>query len=208
VKIKLLALLILALLTLGSFIVVSAESVKGESSNSTIAELNNNNTDSSTFESLRSELKQSYDSQVTNHAGYFVTILIGISAVIVTRDFNTLFKKHRLLLIFAVAFLLSSLAYFGYRLVYWSWMGTEVLLVTSPQATINNQTSIFGIQNYLNGNFTAISKSDNYGLFYRTASFFYNIDQQWFIPFSFLIVLASSYFLSYCKVYYWLFYKK
>ena len=48
------------------------------------------------FENLRTALMNSYNSQVTNHVGYLVALVVGLFVLISSNDFLKFYKKHRI----------------------------------------------------------------------------------------------------------------
>jgi hypothetical protein len=104
--------------------------------------------DLSTFEDLRMSLANTYNSQTITHAGYFLAIL-AIFATLISR-IDTLYLHLTKYTKAIFAFFAGSFLYSGYRLLYWSWLGSGVLNVTKAQAlSMNEDTVIYSIQSYL-----------------------------------------------------------
>jgi uncharacterized protein YqgQ len=122
---------------------------------------------------------QSYYTQVTNHASYIVTLTIGIAALIVSKDIREFFRKHKLILCLTLALLFALIVYFAYRIVYWSWMTSEVTRITQSDLTaLNESTDYVRIYHILNERFIGLVSDNQTGLIYRVASIFYIIDQK------------------------------
>lgn len=100
-------------------------------------------------------LANSYNSQTITHAGYFIAFLAVFATLIsridiVKKEFTRFVKP-----LFGVLF--GLFLYAGYRMMFWSWLGSEVLTVTPTQAIEQGQTTlIYGIQFYLLESFKKI----------------------------------------------------
>lgn len=107
-----------------------------------------NDTEISKFEDLRLGLANSYNSQTITHAGYFIGFL-AVFATLISR-IDTLRNECSRFIKSIFGMLVGLFLYAGYRLLFWSWLGSEVLTVTPAQAIAQEQnTLIYGIQFYL-----------------------------------------------------------
>jgi hypothetical protein len=141
------------------------------------------------FESLRTALINSYNSQTTNHAGYVIALIVGIFVLISSGDLIKLFNNHKTWFLFALSLPISLIEYFGLKIVFWAWMSSEVLTVTEQQAlNMNKPTIINGIQAYLIWYFTNNIHGFNLT---KISSVLYGLDQKvWFGSFFLLFILT------------------
>jgi very-short-patch-repair endonuclease len=102
------------------------------------------------FESLRTALMNSYNSQTTNHVAVVVALTVGIFVLVSTKGFRELYYKHRTWFLFVLSLPFSLVEYFAERTLFWAWMSSMVLTVTQAQArSMHPTTIIYGIQTYL-----------------------------------------------------------
>jgi hypothetical protein len=105
--------------------------------------------DLSGFEALRMGLANTYNSQTITHAGYFLGFL-AIFVTLVTKIEEIRKHCYRFVEPIIFGFITGLFLFSGYRMLFWSWMGSEVLTVTETQAISQGQnTLISGIQRYL-----------------------------------------------------------
>ena len=93
-----------------------------------------------------------YNTQALTHAGYIVALVIGLFTLFSDSSIkswcgSTDGKKRAIIYIF-LSFVLSLVGYAAFRLIFWSWLGSEVLIVTVGSAmNAGGQTWICAIQN-------------------------------------------------------------
>jgi hypothetical protein len=102
--------------------------------------------DLSKFEDSRNTLSSNYNGQTLAHAGYLLTFIAVLATLFTKHEF---FSKHwwgRVIFGGILGLILFSF----YRLIYWSWLGNQVLVVTPQQAFSTGElTLVGGIQDYL-----------------------------------------------------------
>jgi hypothetical protein len=135
---------------------------------------------------MRVALLNTYSAEITAHAGLIVTVVIGLAAIIYQSKIDPTFiigkdLKNKLVRYFPIAFLLSAIFYFSYRLVFWSSMASCVLNVPPPTSLSINETEIYWLHTQTA---SAFSKND------FLPSWFYSIDQSWFTGASMAIILV------------------
>jgi hypothetical protein len=144
------------------------------------------------FESLRTALMNSYNSQTTNHVAVVVALTVGIFILISTKDFRDLYKSYRKLFLFVLSLPISLIAYFAYRMIFWAFMSSEVLTVTENEAIHNESagapTVISGIQTYLTNYLS--------NHVHTLSSTLYQLDQKQFGA-SFILLLVLTFSLIY-----------
>ncbi len=107
------------------------------------------------IDALRIALMQSYDSQVTNHAGYIIAISVGFATILISKDATDFLLKYRLFFVAILVFYLSTLCYFASRTAYWSWLRAIVLEVKAEEAkrfkrkTLAKNLEYFAIDHFL-----------------------------------------------------------
>ncbi len=95
--------------------------------------------DPAEFETLRSTLVSTYNSQTTAHVGYIIAFAIGIAAILYQIDFKTFFKdypskKQRYPLFYVpLSGLIGGIVFLFYRVIFWAYMSTYVLRVPATQ---------------------------------------------------------------------------
>lgn len=115
--------------------------------NTTLAN-NTQGFDLTTFEDMRMKLAETYNSQTITHAGYFLALLAIVATLLSRMDILLKDCKKIIKPIFSI--LVGLFFYSFYRLLYWSWLGSQVLVVTPAEALSVNQPSIvYGIQCFL-----------------------------------------------------------
>lgn len=92
------------------------------------------NITASEFEDLRIALMNNYNTEALTHAGYIVALIIGVCALFASDAFIGLYtsrNKVRLGVFYVIlSSSLSLIGYFAIRLLFWSWLGSEVLIIT------------------------------------------------------------------------------
>jgi hypothetical protein len=140
-------------------------------------------TDLATYENLRIALMNSYNAEVTSHVGYIVTLTIAIATATIV------LKSYKKLFVMSLAFLFSAIIYFAYRIIFWAWMGSEALTVTTSEVALNGQaTDIYSIQILLKNRFIS-QKLDLFNPYYLLSSRFYFMDNNIFPLLSFILIL-------------------
>jgi hypothetical protein len=139
-------------------------------------------TDLATYENLRIALMNTYNSEVTSHLGYIVTLTIAIATATIV------LKAYKKLFVASLAFFSSAIIFFVYRIIFWAWMGSEVLTITQGEVYLYGQsTDIYGLQVLLRDKFISFSPDPQYWI-HDITSFFYMIDKNIF-PYLSLIIL-------------------
>jgi hypothetical protein len=130
------------------------------------------------FDNLRIALMNTYNAQVTNHIGYIIALVIGFATLYLTTNDGSILKRNKWLSYIIIPLFCSLIAYLAFRIVFWAWMGYEVLEVTATQAaTISNPTVISQIQKYLITEFLSLSSKPT-DLLHGISSIFYKIDTE------------------------------
>lgn len=126
-----------------------------------------------------------YNSQTTAHVGYIIALTVGIAAILYQIKITEFFKRNvwiRMAFYVPLSALFGAIVFCILRIIFWAWMSSEVLTVTSDQAqAVGATTVIYGIQQYLVNLFMK-----NPGL----SSLFYSWDLK--IHFGFSLFLLSA----------------
>ena len=113
---------------------------------------NSRGLDLSNFEDLRMSLADTYNSQTITHAGYFIALLAIVATL--ASKIDTIKKHFSRYTKFIFGVFIGLFFYSAYRLLYWSWLGSQVLVITEAEALSTWQSNaIYSIQNYLLGYF-------------------------------------------------------
>jgi len=118
----------------------------------------------SDFNNMISTLISYYNSQTTAHAGYTIALAVGVAAILyqlkLTTFFGYRFRRRMFFFYVPLSVLFGAIIFVILRIVFWAWMSSEVLKVSSN--LVQNSTTPFNtIQVYLIGNYTAIKGWSN-----------------------------------------------
>jgi hypothetical protein len=145
------------------------------------------NSDPTTFENLRIALINSYNAEITSHAGYIVTLIIAIATAIFV------LKPHKMSFVTTLAVLSSAIIYFALRIIFWAYIASEVLSITQGQVFLSGQsTDISGLQSILREQFLSIK--DPRAFPYLLSSKVFSLDNKT-LPFISLILIFFLVFL-------------
>jgi hypothetical protein len=152
--------------------------------------------DLSSFENDRLALLNSYDSQTLTHAGFLVTVSLAFAALLITipssKDDNLekIFGKYKnWIILVSFLFLTTLLLYISYRMFFWSWMSSEVMVVTPQEAIAQGKDTLTaGMHWYLTNYFSTIPK--------HFGSVLYLLDQKVTFFFSAFVLLPVTGALS------------
>jgi hypothetical protein len=80
----------------------------------------------------------SYNTEALTHAGYIVALIIGVFTLFSNDRFIGLYhsreKSKRVAFYTTLLVIFGLIGYFSFRAVYWSWMGSETLIITMESA--------------------------------------------------------------------------
>lgn len=112
------------------------------------------------FEQLRTALMNSYNSQTITHAGYAVAFLLGFFSLLASKRFGEFYDRRRITSYFVIGLILSLIVYSGLRLVFWSYISSDVLSVTKTDLqNVSGNTFIAKIQTFVLDRFRNGSRS-------------------------------------------------